>query len=162
MIFDLNFTVCEKFASSFCNLTIFPGRKSEMMSTCKGRALEEGGMMNSSVAICLIFWWILLRPVTLLMKFWFLVKFQSFSDLEPPPGRKSRQGIEINSKTTLKPLKIEKIMKSRKTRQNLRIHWFFDFKYAFSLCWRSKSFKWRDPGSPERLEWLVELIWLSS
>ena len=48
--FDLNFTLCENSVRSFCNLTIFPGRKSEMMSTCKGRALEEGGMMNSSVA----------------------------------------------------------------------------------------------------------------
>ena len=46
MIFDLNFTVCEKFASSFCNLTIFPGRKSEMMSACKARAPDEGGMMK--------------------------------------------------------------------------------------------------------------------
>ena len=45
-----SFTVCEKFASSFCNLTIFPGRKSEMMSTCKARAPDEGGMMNSSIA----------------------------------------------------------------------------------------------------------------
>ena len=49
-------------------------------------------------------------------------------------GQESRQEIEINSKTTLKPLKIEKIMKSRKTRQKLRIHRFFDFKYIFSLC----------------------------
>ncbi len=49
-IFDLNFTVCEKFANSFGNLTIFSGRKSEMMSTCKGRALDEGGMMKTSVA----------------------------------------------------------------------------------------------------------------
>ena len=70
---------------------------------------------------------------------------------EPSPGRKTRQGIEINSKTTLKPLKIEKIMKSRKTRQNLRIHRFFDFKYAFSLCWRSKSFKMRSGDQPPRL-----------
>ena len=60
---------------------------------------------------------------------------------EPSPGRKTRQGIEINSKTILKLFEIEKIVKSRKTRQNLRIHRFFDCKYAFSLCWRSKSLK---------------------
>jgi len=50
VIFYLNSTVGEKFAIYFCNLTIFPGRKSEMMSTCKGRALEEVGMINSSIA----------------------------------------------------------------------------------------------------------------
>ena len=49
-IFDRNFSMCDNSVHSFCNLTIFPGRKSEMMSTCKGRALEEGGMINSSIA----------------------------------------------------------------------------------------------------------------
>ena len=32
---------------SFCSLTIFPEGLSEMMSACKARALDEGGMMNS-------------------------------------------------------------------------------------------------------------------
>ena len=44
--FDLNFTVCENLASSFCNLTIFPEDLSEIMSACKARAPDEGGMMN--------------------------------------------------------------------------------------------------------------------
>ena len=68
-------------------------------------------------------------------------EIQRQSDLEAAPGRKLSRAIEIDSQTTPKPLKIEKIMKSRKTRQNLRIHRFFELKYAFSLCWRSKSFK---------------------
>ena len=68
-------------------------------------------------------------------------EIQRQSDLEAAPGRKLSRAIEIDSQTTPKPLKNEKIMKSRKTRQNLRIHRFFDFKYAFSLCWRSKSLR---------------------
>ena len=47
-IFDLNFTVCANSVHSFCSLIIFAEGLSEMMSACKGRALDEGGMMNSS------------------------------------------------------------------------------------------------------------------
>ena len=50
--------------------------------------------------------------------------YQSKFDSEPSPGRKTRQGKEINSKTTPKPLKIDKIMKTRKTRQTSE---FIDF-----------------------------------
>ena len=158
MIFDINLPVCEKFASSFCNLTIFPGRKSEMMSTCKGRALEEGGMMNSSVARSWYFWSFLLRPVTFLIKSSFWVKVQCQADLGASPGRKFRRGTEIHNETTTKPSKIQKMRKSSKTAKKCRIHKIFDSKYAFSLCWRSKSFKCATPGSSERLDWLVELI----
>ena len=42
-----SFTLCENSVRSFCNLTIFPEGLSEMMSACKARALDEGGMMNS-------------------------------------------------------------------------------------------------------------------
>ena len=45
--FDLNFTLCENSVRSFCNLTIFPEGLSEIMSACKARAPDEGGMMNS-------------------------------------------------------------------------------------------------------------------
>ena len=74
-------------------------------------------------------------------KFDIYVKKYSYSwklDLEPAPGRKLSQDIEIHSENTPKPAKIEKIRKSRKRAQNLMIHQFFDFKYAFSLCWRNK------------------------
>ena len=79
------------------------------------------------------------------------MKIQCPGDLRPPPGRKSSQEIEIDSETIGKSSKIEKIRKPRKTRQNFRIHRFFDFKYAFSLCWRSKSFKMRSGDQPPRL-----------
>ena len=49
-ILDPNFSLCENSVRSFCNLTIFPEGLSEMMSACKARAPDEGGMMNSSVA----------------------------------------------------------------------------------------------------------------
>ena len=45
--FDLNLSSCEKLASSFCSLTIFSSSLREMMSACKARAPDEGGMMNS-------------------------------------------------------------------------------------------------------------------
>ena len=48
--FDLNFSTCEKFASSFYSLTIFSSSLSEMMSAWKAKAPDKGGMMNSSVA----------------------------------------------------------------------------------------------------------------
>ena len=46
-IFDLEYSLCEKSVHSFCTLTIFPEGLSEMMSACKARAPDEGGMMNS-------------------------------------------------------------------------------------------------------------------
>ena len=36
--------------SSFCNLIIFPEGSSKMMSACKARALDEGGMIKTSWA----------------------------------------------------------------------------------------------------------------
>ncbi len=95
----------------------------------------------------LIFWWILLRPVTLLMQFRFLVKFPALGDLEPSPGRKWRRGIEIHAETSPKPSKLEKMTESRKTTQNFIVHEIFDLKHKFSLCWRSKSCRSR-PWSP--------------
>ena len=76
-------------------------------------------------------------------------------DLRAAPGRKSSHGVEIESQSTSEPSKIEKIRKSRKTAKKCRIYQFFDFKYAFSLCWRSKSFKC---ATRVTLEWLVEHI----
>ena len=46
-ILDLNSSLCENSVRSFCNLTIFPEGLSEIMSACKARAPDEGGMMNS-------------------------------------------------------------------------------------------------------------------
>ena len=47
---DVNSSSCEKSVRSFCNLTIFPEGSSEMMSACKARALDEGGMMKTLLA----------------------------------------------------------------------------------------------------------------
>ena len=55
-------------------------------------------------------------------------------DLGPAPGRKLSQDIEINSQTTTKLAKIEKMRKSRKTAENLMIHQIFDLENTFSLC----------------------------
>ena len=148
---DLKSSLCENSVQSFCTLTIFPEGSSEMMSACKARALDEGGMMNSSGAQSWYFWYFLLRPVTSLTKLPFWVKIQCPGDLRPSPGTKFRRETEIHNETITKPSKIEKMRKPRKTRQNLRIHRFFDFKYAFSLCWRSKSFKMRSGDQPPRL-----------
>ena len=63
-----------------------------------------------------------------------MIEIFAQSDLEPAPGRKFSQEIEIASQTTPKLAKIEKMRKSRKTRKNFRIHRFFELKYAFSLC----------------------------
>ena len=43
-------------------------------------------------------------------------------DLGAAPGRKLSPEVEIDSQTTSKPAKIEKMRKSRKTRKNFRIH----------------------------------------
>ena len=50
MIFDLNFSMFEISVRSFCTLTIFAEGLGEMMSACKARALDEGGMMKTSWA----------------------------------------------------------------------------------------------------------------
>ena len=90
------------------------------------------------------------------------MKIQCSGDLRPPPGKKSSQEIEIDTQTIRKSSKIEKITKSRKTRQNLRIHRFFDLKYTFSLCWRSKSCKSRRRSPREirvtRRAYLAQLL----
>ena len=48
------------------------------------------------------------------------IKIPCPGDLRPPLGRKSSQEVEIESQTTSKPSKIQKIRKSRKTAQNCR------------------------------------------
>ena len=55
-------------------------------------------------------------------------------DLEAAPGRKSSQGVEIDSRGKPKSSKIKKIRKSRKIAGNLLYDRFFDFKSSFSLC----------------------------
>ena len=50
MIIDPNFLMFAISVHSFCTLTIFAEGLGEMMSACKARALDEGGMMNSSLA----------------------------------------------------------------------------------------------------------------
>ena len=59
-------------------------------------------------------------------------------DLGTAAGRKSSHGHKIESQITWKTPKIRKIRKSRKRAKKCRIERFFDFKYSFSLCWRSK------------------------
>ena len=127
-ILDLKSSLYENSVQSFCTLTIFPEGSSEMMSACKARALDEGGMMKTSVAQSWYFWYFLLRPVTLLMKFRFLVTFQALSDLEPSLGTKWRRGFEIHAETMPKPSRIEKMTKSRKTAQNFIIHQIFELE----------------------------------
>ena len=80
---------------SFCILIIFPEGSSEMMSACKARALDEGGMMKTSVAQSWYFHEFFYVLVTSYLEFSPGLKIQCQSDPEPPPGRKSRQGIEI-------------------------------------------------------------------
>ena len=133
-ILDLNSSLCEHFVRSFCNLTIFPEGLGEMMSACKARALDEGGMMKTSYGQSWYFDEFFYVLVTSYLEFSPGLKIQCQSDPEPPLGRKSRQGIEIHGKTMLKSSKIEKMRKSRKTAENFRIHQFCTFKYAFSLC----------------------------
>ena len=93
------------FAQSFCILTIFPEGSSEMMSACKARALDEGGMMKTSGGQSWYFHEIFYVLVTSYLEFSLGLEIQCWSDLEPPPGRKSRQGIEIDSETCSKPTK---------------------------------------------------------
>ena len=62
---DTIFVLYENSVHSFCSLTIFPEGLSEMMSACKARALDEGGMMKlckPKVDIFDIFCYVLLRP----------------------------------------------------------------------------------------------------
>ena len=67
-------------------------------------------------------------------------------DLEAAPGRKSSQGVEIDSQSISESWKIRKIRKLRKTAKNFRIGRFFDLQNEFSLCWRSKSCESRPRG----------------
>ena len=103
------------FAQSFFNLTIFRPCLTKMMSACKARALDEGGMMKTSLAQSWYFHEFFYVLVTSCLKFSPGLKIQCQSDLEPPLGRKSRQEIEIHCETILQTLKIEKMRKSRKT-----------------------------------------------
>ena len=95
----------EWFVNSFCNLTIFAEGLSEMMSACKARALDEGGMMKTSLAQSCYFHEIFHVLVTSYLEFSPGLKIQCQSDPEPPLGRKSRQGIETHSETSSKPTK---------------------------------------------------------
>ena len=97
--------MCDNSVHSFRILTIFPEGLGEMMSACKARALEEGGMMKTSLAQSWYFHEIFYVLVTSYLEFSPGLKIQCQSDPEPPPGRKSRQGIEIGSETTSKPTK---------------------------------------------------------
>ena len=103
------------FAQSFFNLTIFRPCLTKMMSACKARALDEGGMMQTSLAQSLHFDEFFHVLVTSYLEFSPGLKIQCQSDPEPPPGRKSRQGIEIYGETFSKSSKLEKFKKSRKT-----------------------------------------------
>ena len=97
-----------KFVLQFDN---FPGQ--EKWNDEHMQRESSGGRRNDEFIDSqkLIFWWILLRPVTLLMKFRFFVKFPALGDLEPSPGRKWRRGIEIHAETSPKPSKLEKMTK---------------------------------------------------
>ena len=133
-IFDPNFSMCENSVHSFRILTIFPEGLGEMMSACKARALDEGGMMKTSRGqSCHFheFFASLLRPI------WNFRRARKFN------ARVIRNHLRAGnharkSKLEVKPPqnqpKIEKMRKSRKTAENFRIHQFCTFKYAFSLC----------------------------
>ena len=55
-------------------------------------------------------------------------------DPRPSPGRKSSHGVEIESQIIPKPVKIEKVRKTRKTAGNLMYDRIFDLENEFSLC----------------------------
>ena len=87
------------------------------------------------------FWW----KNSFIMKIQDVAKIWGSGDPRPSPGRKSRRESESDHENLLKSRKIEKSRKTWKTPGNLRIHWFFDLRNKFSLCWRSKSIMC-DPG----------------
>ena len=80
---------------SFCTLTIFPEGSSEMMSACKARALDEGGMMKTSLAQSCYFHEIFHVLVTSYLEFLPGLETQCQSDPESPPGRESRQKMKV-------------------------------------------------------------------
>ena len=128
---------------SFCTLTIFAEGLGEMMSACKARALDEGGMMKTSCAQSWYydeFFTSLLRPIWNFRRAW---KFNAGVIRNHPRAGNSLRESKLEVKPPQNQPKIEKMRKSRKTAENFRIHQFCTFKYAFSLCWRSKSFKMR-------------------
>ena len=76
-------------------------------------------------------------------------------DLGPALGRKSSQGIKIDSQSIPKSSKIRKIKNFRKTAKNFSIHRFLDPENQFSLCWRSKSYKSLRVCEPLRGIWFA-------
>ena len=76
-----------------------------MMSACKARALDDGGMMKTSLAQSLHFDEFFYVLVTSYLEFSPGLKIECQSDPEPLPGRKSRQEIEIYGETSSKPTK---------------------------------------------------------
>ena len=102
---DTIFALYVNSVQSFCTLTIFPEGSSEMMSACKARALDEGGMMKTSHGQSWYFHEFFYVLVTSYLEFSPGLKIQCWSDPEPPPGRKFSPGIEIGSETTSKPTK---------------------------------------------------------
>ena len=93
-----------------------------MQSESSGRRRNDENIVRPKLE----FSWIFYVLVTSYLEFSPGLKIQCQSDPEPPPGRKSRQEIEIGSETTSKPTKNwenEKIEKnSRKLQDSSILH----------------------------------------
>ena len=120
------FTSLRYFMYSFSHLGFFPDGSGIMMSACKARGLGEVSRGDSLQAQSWYFDEFFHVLVTSYLEFSPGLKIQCQSDPEPPPGRKSRQEIEIYGETSSKPTKNwenEKIEKnSRKLQDSSILH----------------------------------------
>ena len=120
------FTSLRCFMNSLSHLEFFPDASGIMMSACKARGLGEVSRGDSLHAQSWYFDEFSYVLVTSYLEFSPGPKIQCQGDPGPPPGRKSRQEIEIGSETTSKPTKNwenEKIEKnSRKLQDSSILH----------------------------------------
>ena len=123
---------CVKFEHSNVSPIIFPYTYGYCGSVCTA-PIAWGPFFESKKYIALNSTWTLYEHENLNR-----LEIPAQIDLGTAPGRKSSHGLKIESQTTWKTSKIRKIRKSRKSAKKCRIERFFDFKYSFSLCWRSK------------------------
>ena len=140
------FTSLRYFMYSFSHLGFFPDGSGIMMSACKARGLGEvsrGDSLQAQSWYFDEFFTSLLRPLWNFRRAW-----KSNARVirnHPRAGNHARKSKLIVKPAQNQP-KIKKMRELRKTAENFRIHQFCTFKYAFSLCWRSKSFKCATPG----------------
>ena len=143
---DPTFSTSRCFMWSFPHLGFFPDGSGIMMSVCKARGLGEvsrGDSLQAQSWYFDEFFTSLLRPIWNFRRAW---KFNAGVIRNHPRAGNSLRESKLEVKPPQNQPKIEKMRKSRKTAENFRIHQFCTFKYAFSLCWRSKSFKCATPG----------------